>query len=423
MLQFDKSEVMTGNQAETPAYHGIQEFEEHPKNTGTEVRESVSEAIPKWLPKWARILFEAFITWLCGCPHRGQRPLVHRPKTVYTLEAVAGFVIVVALGYLLIDLGAWFLLPIQWILLTGRAWALFNIFHHATHKTLFRNERMNRAIAFACSILAFSSSLDSYRREHIRSHHTKAMCTYEDEEAAFMPLGFPPGMPKAYYYRRLLRLVMMPTSYLVYTKYRLWDWLKGEPLWRKATVWGFGAGLIVVSAVIGELSSLGLAYIFPMFVVFNITGLLGTFSEHHWGTLLDAPPRLRLVLLQQSRFLLDPAPPAGAWGAWSRWWLRLVFYHLPVRVGVLPGDSLHHDHHHRHPRTEHWTMSTFERFQHLENGCPGFRDHPHTHAWSLGEAIDRVFSRMSAAPPPDAETLSRWKAAEKAALTGRREIK
>jgi len=192
----------------------------------------------------------------------------------------------------------------------------------------------------------------------------------------------------------------------LYTRYRLWDWQRGEPWPRKAVVWSFAVSLTVMAWATHMMLALLLAYVVPLFVVFNITGLLGTFSEHHWGTLLDEPARLRLVLLQQGRFLLDPAPdqslpPSRRLVGWVRWSVRLVFYHLPVRVAVLPGDSMHHDHHHRHPRTEQWTASTYERFAHLLEGCPGFADLPHSQAWSLGEAIDRVFSRMSAAPCPD----------------------
>jgi len=220
-----------------------------------------------------------------------------------------------------------------------------------------------------------------------------------------MPLGFPPGMPKVYYYRRLAWLILTPWTYLRYAKYRLWDWQRQEPWPRRIAVWAFAATLVAVAYRFGVMESLLLAYVVPLFVVFNITGLLGTFSEHHWGTLLDKPARLRLVLLQQSRFLLDPAPDRALprWRrvtGWALWWSRLVFYHLPMRVAVLPGDSMHHDHHHRHPRTEEWTSSSYERFDHLRHGCPGFEDFPHTHAWSLAEAIDRVFNRMSAAPRP-----------------------
>lgn len=381
-------------------------FVERPRNVNTEVRESVSHAIQGAFPRPVAVLLEAAVTWISGCPHHGQKPLVRRGKLVYTIEAFGGFALTVALGFLAVGARLWYALPILWLILAGRTWALFAIFHHATHDTLFESRRVNRILAFCSSLVSFSTSLDSYRAEHIQSHHTRAMCTYQDQEAVFLPLGFPPGMPKGYYYRRLAYLIFTPWTYLLYTRYRLWDWQRGEPWPRKAAVWTFAASLVVGAYQFNLLPELLLGYVVPLFVVFNVTGLLGTFSEHHWGTLLDQPARLRLVLLQQSRFLLDEAPPrtlptVRRIAAWAVWWLRLLGYHLPVRVAVLPGDSIHHDHHHRHPRTEQWTMSTYERFDHLENGCPGFIDYPHTHAWSLGEATDRVFTRMSAAPRPD----------------------
>lgn len=384
-------------------------FVEQPRNLTTEVRESVSRSIQDTWPRSVAVLLEAAVTWVSGCPHIGQRPLFRRSKVVYTVEAFGGFVLVVLLGHLAVEARLWAVLPLLWLVLVGRGWALFNIFHHATHDNLFASKRVNRVLAFWSSILSFSSSLDSYRKEHIQSHHTRAMCTYQDEEAAFMPLGFPPGLPKSYYVRRLAWINLTPWTYLLYTRYRLWDWQRSEPLYRKAAVWLFAAALLVGAFRIELMTSLILAYLVPMFVVFNVTGLLGTFSEHHWGTLLDQPARLRMVLLQQSRFLLDPAPErtlplARRVRGWVCWSLRMALYHLPVRVAVLPGDSMHHDHHHRHPRTEDWTNSTYERLDHVVNGCPGFASTPHTHAWSLGEAIGRVFTRMAAAPHPDLGT-------------------
>lgn len=390
-------------------------FVESARNLNTDVRQSVSRSIQSTWPRPIAVLLDAFVTWVSGCPADGQRPLVRRTKLVYTVEAFGGFLLYVALGALLWRTGLWYLLPFVWLALCGRAWALFNIFHHATHRTLFESERANRTLAFWASLLSFSSSLDSYRKEHISSHHTRAICTYDDLEAPFMPLGFPPGRPKSFYYRRLAWLIFTPWTYLLYTRYRLWDWQRSEPWLRKGAVWLFAATLVGLAIVSGQVPVLLMAYVIPMFVVFNVTGLVGTFSEHHWGTLIERPARLRMVLLLQSRFLVDEAPARDLplrrrVTGWTLWTVRLLGYHLPVRMAVLPGDSMHHDHHHRHPRTEQWTMSTFERHDHVKNGCPGFADFPHSHAWSLGEAIDRVFTRMSAAAPPPASVLAKQNA-------------
>ncbi|RII07943.1 Fatty acid desaturase [Streptomyces sp. YIM 130001] len=399
-------ESITANEPESEIKAGRVAFIEQPRNVNTEVRESVSSAIQRTFPRPAATLLEAVVTWISGCPHLGQKPLVHRSRLGYTVEAFGGFILTVAAGVLAVSAHLWWLLPFQWLILSGRGWALFNIFHHATHDTLFRSRRVNEVLAFSVSLMSFSSSLESYREQHIRSHHTRAMCTYQDVEAPLLDLGFPTGMPKSFYYRRLAYLILSPWTYVLYVRYRLFDWQRGEPWYRKAALWTFAASLVAGAYWFGFVPELLLAYVVPMFVVFNVTGLLGMFSEHHWGTLLDAPARLRMVLLVHSRFLLDEAPaptlPTGRRiGAWGLWWLRLVGYHLVVRVAVLPSDSSPHDHHHRHPRTEDWTRSTYERFEHVVDGCPGFAQYPHTHAWSLGEAMNRVFTRMSAAPLPD----------------------
>lgn len=378
-------------------------FVERSRNLTTDVRESVSRSIERTFVRPAAFVLQALVTWVSGCPHVGQRPLFRRGAAAYTAEAFLGFGAAVLLGHLAVTSGLWYLLPFCWLLLAGRAWALFNIFHHATHGNLFGSRRLDRFTAFWASLLPVSSSLDAYYQEHVLSHHTRAMCTYDDQEASFMALGFPPGMPKARYYRRLARLIVTPRTYLLYARYRLWDWPRSESWSRTLVIWAYAGVLVVGAYQLDLMSSLVFAFVVPMFVVFNITGLLGTFSEHHWGTLLDHSARLRVVLLNQGRLLLDPAPspdlPAHRrLGAWLIWILRFFLYHVPVRIAVLPGDSMHHDHHHRHPRTEKWNMSTYERFEHVQHGCPGFAEFPHVHAWSLGEAIDRVFTRMAAAP-------------------------
>jgi fatty acid desaturase len=377
-------------------------FIESPRNVTTEVRESVSRPIQAVFPRAVSVPLEAAVTWMSGCPHKGQQPLYRRTRLGCTLEAFLGFGAAVACGYVIVDFGLWYLLPIQWIILVGRTWAVFNIFHHATHDTLFQSSRANRAIAFVGSLISFSSSLDSYRAEHIRSHHTRAMCTYDDQEAPFMSLGFRPGLAVSYYEWRLAWLILTPWTYILYTRYRLWDWQKSEPIARRIAVWGFAIALLGSAVGTGTLRNLLFAYVIPLFAVFNVTGVLGSLSEHHWGTLLYEAPKTRLVLLQQSRFLLDPAPSETRTirrlAGWAIWLMRALCYHLPVRIAVLPGDSINHDHHHRHPKTDDWPQSTYERFDHIDGDCPGFNQYPHTHAWTLGEAIARVFDRMSRAP-------------------------
>ncbi|MFM7579473.1 MAG: hypothetical protein ACKO5Q_21385, partial [Microcystaceae cyanobacterium] len=47
-------------------------------------------------------------------------------------------------------------------------------------------------------------------------------------------------------------------------------------------------------------------------------------------------------------------------GGETRWWLRLFFYHLPVRLLILTGDSPVHDYHHRRPASD-WVNAHCDR--------------------------------------------------------------
>lgn len=382
-------------------------FVESERNLTTEPRESVSRSIRTTFPRPVAFWLEAFVTWVSGCPHRGQKPLVARGVGVYTAEAFGGFFLGIGLGHAAVVTAQWWAMPLIWLFVAGRTWSLFALFHHSAHRNLYRNQRANRIATRLISLLTFSSSFEAYKEAHIKSHHTRDMCRLDDDEGVFMQLGFPPGRSRSEYWKQLWLSLVLPGSYLRYLRYRLWDWQKSESWSSRLMTWGFALSLIAGAWYASAMTSLLLAYVMPLFVVFNATGLLGTFSEHPWGCLRDHDSKDRLVLLSQGRYLLDEAPDPELQAGrrcrrWVLWWARLLFYHLPVRVAILPGDSLHHDHHHRHPRTEDWTNSTYERADHVWNGCPGFPDRPHAHAWSLGEAIDRVFTRMAAAPPPGA---------------------
>jgi len=83
--------------------------------------------------------------------------------------------------------------------------------------------------------------------------------------------------------------------------------------------------------------------------------------------------------------------------AWLFWLVRMLGYHLPVRIAILPGELPEHDYHHRHPHSKDWANGIYARQQDLEAGCPGWCE-SYTEVWGLFEATDRVFETLSKAP-------------------------
>ncbi len=366
---------------------------ENPRNLEFEVRESVHRAFSR-LPFGLGVALDAIVTWVSGCPYREQKPLLTLHPALKTVLPFLTFFAAMCAGHLLLERGWWVLLPLAWLVAVGAMWSMFLLFHHVTHNTFF-SPALGEVVGRLVPLLIFTSSLARYRREHIKSHHTPQFCTERDEEGVYLMMGFVPGRPKEFYWRRLWLSIFTPGSYLMYLRYRLWVWQMEEPAGYRWLTWAWAAALVAGAYYFALTSSLILVYAVPVFILFNVAGILGTFTEHHWGCLPDErSPRARMLALSQGRFLLDEAPRSA--GGWVRWWARFFFYHLPVRVAVLPAESQVHDFHHRHPSFGQFGDPRFERLQDALREGPGAK---YTHAWSLGEALDRVFTRMSLSRP------------------------
>lgn len=107
-----------------------------------------------------------------------------------------------------------------------------------------------------------------------------------------------------------------------------------------------------------------------------------------------------LARKSHGRFCGETPPFNQSSLAWLRWWMRMLGYHLPVRILILPGEMPEHDWHYRHPHDPDWANGIYARQRDLEAGCPGFSE-SYTEVWGLFEAIDLVFETLSKAPPLD----------------------
>jgi hypothetical protein len=101
--------------------------------------------------------------------------------------------------------------------------------------------------------------------------------------------------------------------------------------------------------------------------------------------------------------------------AWSGWWLRLFFYHLPSRMMVLAGDAPCHDYHHRRPKSKDWPNAIFARQAEVLDLPPGWP--PYTEVWGVAAAIDATLASLSAADPAQyevkaTEIVSEWELLE-----------
>ena len=71
----------------------------------------------------------------------------------------------------------------------------------------------------------------------------------------------------------------------------------------------------------------------------------------------------------------------------------MLFYHLPVKIAILPNMLSAHDYHHRHGSNNDWVNEIYCRQQEIEAGAEGYID-----IWGLHNALDYVFEHLSNTP-------------------------
>ncbi|MCX4692538.1 fatty acid desaturase [Streptomyces sp. NBC_01408] len=353
-------------------------------------------------PRWTQHLW----TWITGKALPGQKPLVKLNVVTYVILDLVGLAVGIGSAWWIVSSGptiALLLLPLCWVVTVSAARICSTVIaHHCMHTRFTGKIKYDREIAQVLSTLVCTEDADQYYEDHINLHHRKeTFATIADPTIQhLLKLGFRPGMTVPALWRRLAFTVVSPMFHAEFLATRL-----AQNLWRSATYRRI-MSLAYLGAVIGLVTWQGawlpfaLAVLVPMIPLYQIVALLEFLSEHAWFKAKDDTLGGRAFHVSHSwgRFNGDALPEQGigvvrSVGAWSRWTLRLAFYHLPSRILVVPGDLAAHDFHHRKPSTFEWVRASYARQADIDAGHPKWP--AYTDVWGLGVAIDRVFTILS----------------------------
>ncbi|RPI86344.1 MAG: hypothetical protein EHM42_06075 [Planctomycetaceae bacterium] len=211
-------------------------------------------------------------------------------------------------------------------------------------------------------------------------------------------LGFVPGMTRGEYWRHMLRLLFSPRFQAQMTLTRLHANLVEARGVRLAAAWIWLLALLALAAS-GWWLELLLAYLLPVFVFGNMAALLQLLSEHTYVHLGQGRDSRRLIWsrLTHARFFGEalPAPGASLW-RFIGFWLRMFFWHLPLRIWVVPGDLSNHDWHHVEPGDARWTQAAYARRDAARTAAE--TGVPYLEVWGLTNALDLTFRHLAAVP-------------------------
>ncbi|MGH8497539.1 MAG: fatty acid desaturase, partial [Methylococcales bacterium] len=362
----------------------------------SDVRIQLAEALPS--------VIQFFLTYVTGYPIPGSKPLWTTTPVQETVGTAVWLLASVFACAWCWTIGDWWigLVPILWLHTIGAARkSLAQIIHYAIHNRLMGSRLMNRLVGEIFSTILFLQPFDEYQPEHGGSHHGDDFATLKDPDVQLLlMLGFKPGMSRRQLWRQLRRVSLSPLFILKFTKTRLISNFWNARNYRK---WMSFIWLLCVSGVVYWFdcwTSFFVAYLIPIIVLYPVSALFQFVSEHQWlcrndnQSFLDEHKRL-----SWGRFLADPVPNRNLplwkrYTAWARWWLRLFFVHLPIRIAVLPGDLSQHDYHHRNPASRDWPIARYARSRDIEQNHHAI---PYRDIWGLANAIDTVFEGLSRA--------------------------
>lgn len=373
---------------------------------------SAHERLPR------RRLLQAFLTFVAGAPHPGQRPLIRKSPRICLAGTFAVLVTWSGLGSACVLTLSEAASPAYWVALlpltvlsvvsTSGAFRAMHTFvlHHASHEDFGRRSRLAGDVA---GIIGMTQSYADYRRDH-RVHHAALTSALDPDQQALAALGFLPGLPRAAYPALLRHTLIHPGPHLRTSAARLRANVSPRTRPLRSAVFLITHGLPLLAAVTGAhlsgqpgpLIAWITAWLIPLTVGHHISAVLYALGLHAWYRRSPAAGWAGFAERTGARFFADPCParlPGGrpAALAWTRWWLRLILWHLCVaRLLVIgPTDNGCHDAHHADPagRRFDWCNAAYARPALLAQL-------PHTkvhfwHTWSLSGAIRRNFDQLA----------------------------
>ncbi len=311
------------------------------------------------------------LTWLIAYPHAGQQPLwQEKPWWIAVVAPVLLLALATSLSVVVVNLGGyfWIALPLLWLLHINAARTFqIHIGHQGIHEEFSGNSRIDRAVVETLTALAVVQDYDGYKADHDGVHHPR-LASAEDPDRQFTIgiIGIRPGASVRANKIRFLLALISPRIHGLFSLGRLRANFVDAPRYRRMMAMIWFATVIAVVAVTHQWTALMLGFVLPLSVLFQVSSIAQFVTEHHWAKQRPAgvSAKEHHLSLLINRHLGDPLPPREAIGwawfaGWSLWWVRLLLYHLPARLGVLMADLPVHGSHHLWPKDKGWANAIY----------------------------------------------------------------
>lgn len=395
------------------AEHNVQT----PSASLPQARLSQAQILARWPQSFAYRAVQRGLTWVSGIPLPGQtfrrRSAIEPYATAFAELAVSGTASVALTTYIgetLMTHGLQLSLipallaavPLT-VSLAGQKNSVPSVLvHWGTHGHGLPNSVANRWVPETLAVLTLTVPFDAYREDHngAQGHHSRVFATARDPDGKLvMDWGFRPGMSRKALWRRYWLNWISPRFHgrLIRSRLKL-AFLYGSPERRSlaAAIWLALLGVLLATSPWWAIAG----YLAPVLIAGNVSSMTQLLSEHRWFGEPQVQGLRRHIALSHARFLADPIPEKGGLIAWLRWTARLVFLHIPARIGALREDLSNHDAHHAGAFDDKWLNA--RQYYGVEYAA---RMEAEGRAYySIGAAIEAGFKAIESAEALDADS-------------------
>ena len=348
-------------------------------------------------------LIQNIITLISGQAISGEKPLFNITplKAVFIdfsklIGGIVGSFYIFHQSYLW-----WIILIIPYIFTVNGARSLASDAHYGAHGSLTGNKKIDFWLGEIISTIILSQDMSSYAKPHTIKHHgNREIASINDPDISLLfVLGFVPGKPIKWYWKRMFINIISPFYHFEYTVSRIKSNILCCPFYRILMTFFFHGILLVLIEFFGIWKEFIVAVMVPIILLVPISALLQFCSEHLWLSPRNEGESEKSYIrrLSHGRFCLFEAPPpyksfiiyAKNWILWSIKMIYQVFCRSFILVSILPS----HDYHHRKPYQRQWTKEHYFRQEDIDAG-----ELDYTNYYNIKDVYNAVFENLHSLP-------------------------
>lgn len=327
---------------------------------------------------------QPFWSWLTAKPlveeldnKKSLKPMHH---ILFSSSLIAIGTVLAGVGYLCGNFLLWLL---GFALATGGIKQMqVMICHNCAHDMVFESAWKNELAGTMISGLFILKPFEIYKKEHVLHHSSKALLTHRDDTLSFLQsvVGLKPSDSVEAMWIKLVTRALSPVVILRSAWGRLSSTATAPNKKVAALTLAFWAATSLIAAVTGWIDVFMVAYVVPVFAGYHISSTFRLAAEHTWPS-IDVLKRRGVDFICESTTAVFVGEklvlPSGAGfmmrgGCILFWLVKMLTFHLFVRIFIMVGDTPCHDFHHRRPRSKDWPNYITARELDKRSGCKPF---------------------------------------------------